>query len=291
MKHLKSILPMTALVALAFASNAQSVSPKRTAYNNDRYHNSYTTNKVNGKVREQIRTDWNDKVYQIELLNGKLTSLTVDGAAIPQANWSKYGDTIAAIRLQIKVDREQADRDMQQARRDQQQARRDMQQAHIDRQLATRDAAQAAQDRAVAKRDQVQAMQEQIQAKQDEARDQAQAKRDQEQAAQDQIQAKRDQEQAHLDRIQADKDRRQAEEDAKLVKNLVNDLVSDKIIGSEKALKSLTLNSTELIVNGQKQPADVQKRYAEKYSRFSSYNLTIGDDGSNHQGVYMRLEN
>ena len=177
--HIKRGVLIIAVSLLAIAAKAQTSVADKSAMDADRYNNYDRVSNHDGKQVERIQTNWNDKLYKMELVNDKMTALYVEGEKIPSADWGKYSKVIAAIREQIKQDRIQAKRDEAQAKIDQEQASRDQVQAK-------RDKEQAAKDQEDAKREQAQASQDQIQAR----RDQDQAKRDQEQASQDQIQAK-----------------------------------------------------------------------------------------------------
>ncbi|SCW39874.1 hypothetical protein [Mucilaginibacter sp. NFR10] len=289
--YLRSALLLIAATALTTAANAQKPG-KKTALNS---YNNYDT--FDGKGRERIQTDWNGKTYQMELANNKLVALAVDGEIIPSTKWGEYSTVIAAIREQIRKDRIQAKKDQAQAKRDQEQAGRDQQQAKRDQEQAERDQRQAkveqedaARDQQQAKRDQEQASKDQVQAKRDQeqaSRDQEQAKRDQEQASRDQVQAKHDQEQAHLDQIQAKKDQERAAEDQRLLKQMTGDLVADHIIPNEDALRELSMNGEEMIVNGVKQPESVFKKYSAKYPRFAQGNTSYENGKRQFNGLHI----
>jgi hypothetical protein len=119
------------------------------------------------------------------------------------------------------------------------------------------------------------------------SRDQEQAKRDQEQASRDQVQAKHDQEQAHLDQIQAKKDQERAAEDQRLLKQMTGDLVADHIIPNEDALRELSMNGEEMIVNGVKQPESVFKKYSAKYPRFAQGNTSYENGKRQFNGLHI----
>ena len=285
--YLKSAMLIMAALALTTAAKAQQ-STKKTAYTTDHY-SSYdiVDNKTPGKSKERIQTNWEGKSYQMELVNDKMTSLSVDGEKIPPAKWGEYSSAITAIRAQIKQDRIQAKKDQEQAKRDQEQAHRDQLQAKRDQEQAMRDQAQAKLEQEDAAKDQIQAKRDQEQA----MRDQEQAKRDQEQASRDQEQAKRDQEQAGRDQIQAKKDQEQAAEDQRQMKLMISDLIGDHIITDEKALHDLTLDTSEMTVNGKKQSDDVFKKYKEKYRRLAYSNLSYSDNGkSQYHGIHMHMD-
>ncbi|MFC0513883.1 hypothetical protein ACFFGT_06720 [Mucilaginibacter angelicae] len=268
--YLRSALLLIAATALTTAANAQKPG-KKTAYVS---YNNYDT--FDAKGRERIQTNWKGKTYQMELANNKLIALAVDGEIIPSAKWGEYSTVIAAIREQIRKDRIQAKKDQAQAKRDQEQAGRDQQQAKRDQEQAARDQQHAKVEQEEAERDQQQAKRDQEQA----AKDQIQAKRDQEQAS-------RDQEQAARDQIQAKKDQEQAAEDQRVLKRMISDFVADHIIPNEEALRDLSFNGEELIINGKKQPDSVFKKYSEKYPRFAKGNTSYENGQRQFNGLHI----
>lgn len=281
--YLKGGMLLITTLAIAFAANAQKTDSVRRNFDADRNNNfHYVDKSKSGLRRDRIRTNWHDNIYEMTLINKQLTELYVDGEKIPQANWGKYSTVIAAIREQIRKDEIQAAKDQAQARLDQIQARKDQQQARLDQQEAARDQAQVRREQAQARVDQEQAKKDEQQAQ----KDQEQARKDQEQARLDQEQARKDQEQARLDQVQARKDQEEARKDQELMRQLIADLVSDKIVSSEKSLKELTIDSTEMTVNGLKQPDEVFKRYKDKYKRFAGGEFSYENSGSSH-GIHM----
>jgi hypothetical protein len=274
--YFKSSILLATFLALTVSLTAQ-----QTATSSERYSQS---DEKTGK--ERISIDRNDKTYQIEFADGKMTSLSIDGVSIPKEKWGDYDKIISEIREQIKKDKEQAKLDRIQADKDRDQARLDRLQADKDRELAMKDRDRVRLDRVQADRDREQAIRDKQQAD----RDRIQADKDREQAMRDRAQAEKDREQAGRDRIQADKDRAQAEADRKLLADLTADLVSDKLITNTSDLRLLTLTPTEMTVNGVKQPDAVYKKYQEKYNRFAKNSLTYVSDGNNRQ-INMRRNN
>jgi len=117
------------------------------------------------------------------------------------------------------------------------------------------------------------------------AGDKIQANKDQQQAQLDLQQTKRDQQQLAKDQLQVRKDhqqvlkdQQQATVDKKILNSLIDDLINDQLITSKKALLNLTLNSTEMRINGQKQPIAIFTRYKEKYSSFLGLNFSYSKD-------------
>ncbi|HVV54734.1 MAG TPA: hypothetical protein VHC47_05400 [Mucilaginibacter sp.] len=245
-----SVLLIAAL-AITISAKAQNDNAKNKAYA-DRYNNSdVIVSSAPGHVREHIATNWKGKYYEMMLLNNQMTDFYVEGEKIPEAKWGEYKDIIAGIREQLRKDKIQAKKDQEQAMRDEEQAKRDQEQAKLD---------------------------------------QEQARKDQEEARRDQQQAVHDQEQAQRDQIQARKDQEQAEEDQRMMKQMISDLVSDKIIPDADSLHDLTINEEEMTVNGIKQPEDVFKKYRDKYPRFSKGSFSYGNSG-NSQSIHLSSDN
>jgi flagellar biosynthesis GTPase FlhF len=268
--YMKVSVVLAITILTAFAANGQQISVQDKATGDaGRYENYDVTSNRDGKQVEKLQTNWNNKQYKMELVNDQMTALYVEGEKIPPADWGKYSKVIAEIREQIRKDKIQAKLDQAQAKRDQEQAMKDQEQAKRDQEQAVRDQAEAkvAQEQA--------------------ANDQIQAKRDQEQAVRDQEQAKKDQEQAQLDQIQAKKDQEQAAEDQRLMKQMIAELVSDKIVPDEESVKEVTLNADEMTVNGVKQPDAIYQKYKTKYSRFALGNFSYGNGESSYRGIHM----
>jgi colicin import membrane protein len=275
--YFKSNILLATFLVLTVSLNAQ----QTTTSSSNFYDQS------NGRTgKSRITINDNDKTYHMEFTDDKLSFLSVDGVLVPQEKWGDYNKIVNNAREQIKKDREQARLDRIQAGKDREQARLDRLQADKDREQALKDRDRVRLDRLQADRDREQAMRDKQQAD----RDRIQADKDREQAVRDRAQAEKDREQAGKDRIQAEKDRAQAAADRKLLADLTDDLVSDKLISSTSDLRLLTLTPTEMTVNGVKQPDAVYKKYQEKYDRFSRNSLTYVSDGNNRQ-INMRRNN
>jgi colicin import membrane protein len=249
--YIKGGICMAAMLLTTLAANAQVKTSRKTAYNGGRYDSYDVTRNEQGKHIEEIQMMWDDKTYKMELVNNKMTALYIDGEKIPASDWDKYGDAIKEIRKQIKRNKEQAIRNQVQAKKNQEQAGRNQEQAERNQEQARRNQAQDKKNEAQAERNQQQARLNQIQ------------------EGKNQQQAVRNQEQARLNEAQAKKNQEEAEENQRVMKQLIDDLVADKIIPDENSLHDLKLNSDEMIINGTKQPDEVFKKYSKKYERFS----------------------
>jgi len=248
-KFLKRGILLLAVITSALAVNAQRAESEKFS------NFDIVSSNNKGESKETAHTFYKDHEYKLEFVNNKLTSLLVDNVKIAADKYPQYSTLINKIREQIRIDKIQA-------REDQAQAVKDQEQARIDEKQAVKDRAQAQQD-------------------------QVQARRDQEQAEKDQAQAKLDEQQAIKDQIQAKLDQKQAEQDQRLMSEMISDLVKDGIVPDEKSVQSVSLNSTEMTVNGKKQPDEIFARYKAKYRRWVSANFTYGADGTSSTTIRM----
>jgi chromosome segregation ATPase len=261
--YIKCSIWLVAALCITITSKAQTSATDKVTTSAER-HDSYDANQSeNGRQVERIQTDINDKTYKIEFVDNKMTELYVNGEKIAAEDWGKYSDDIAAIRLQIKRNREQAIRNQEQARLNEIQAQKNQQQA-------VRNQEQARLNELQEKKNEEQAQ-----------RNEKQAELNRLQEVKNGQQAVRNQEQEKLNEIQAKKNQEQAEENERLIKELTKDLAADKIIPNENSLHSFKMNSYEMIVNGVKQPDNVFKKYTEKYKQFSKNSMSYSNEGDN----------
>jgi len=114
--YVKTSMVLAAIVITSLTVKAQTSVQEKATYDADRYGNSYVNTRQDGKNTEVVDTHWHDKYYEMKMVDGKITSFSVDGEKIPSADWGKYSDVIAEIKAQIKRDKEQAKRDEAQAK-------------------------------------------------------------------------------------------------------------------------------------------------------------------------------
>ena len=263
------------MLLAATSVSAQTKKLAKTAYDDDRYNNYDRIHNVDGKKVEDMQMHRDGKVYKAELVNEKLTELYVDGEKIQEADWTKYAGAIAAIRVQLQLNREQAKANDLQARRNQEQNKVNVEQAK-------RNAEQAARNELQAKKNEEQQAHNAEQAKRTQEQNEVnveEAKHNAEQAVRNEVQVKRNREQNQINVEQAKRNAEQASANERFMKEFTEDLVSDKIIPDAKSLKEFKLDNEGMTVNGVKQSDELYKKYKEKYSKQSSGGFTYSRDG------------
>ncbi|RYY54899.1 MAG: hypothetical protein EOO09_12710 [Chitinophagaceae bacterium] len=292
----KQFLSAAVILLLLCSTNTVSAQKKtRSTY-------SYEMNGRDGET--VIHTTEDNQDLRIRMKNEKILELVVDGNTIPESDYPKYEARIKKILEQLEKDRAQAEKDRAQAAKDRAQAEIDRKQAEKDRAGAEKDREQAMRDRQTAEKDRANAERDRDQADKDRAnagkhreeagkrkeeaalerqqaeKDRDQAVKDREQAEKDREQAGKDRAQAELDRKQADKDRAKAAEHRRIVNELTDELVSDKIVGSNDELLNFTLNKSEMTVNGVKQPDAVYQKFSSKYLKQLGNHIIFSKNGN-----------
>jgi len=256
---------MGMLLAVVTAS-AQTSKSAKTAYDDDRYNSYDHVSTVHGKRVEEMQLRRDGKMYKAQFVNDKMTELYVDGENIPHDDWAKYTGATTAIRIQIKLNQEQAAANAIQAKKNQEQDRLNGEQEKRDAEQAVRNEMQAKKNTEQDRRNEVQ---EKHNREQVEVNEQ-QAKKNAEQAVRNEIQEKRNREQESVNAEQAKKNAEQAAANERFIKELTEDLLNDKIIPNKDSLRDCRIDKEGMTVNGVKQPEGVFKKYIEKYSRQSS---------------------
>ncbi|HEY4323470.1 MAG TPA: hypothetical protein VGN20_05775 [Mucilaginibacter sp.] len=259
--YIKCSVWLAAALCITIISKAQTAAPTKASSNTEK-HNNYDDSRIEqGKQVERIQMNVNDKVLKVELVDHKMTELYVNGEKIAAADWGKYSNELAAIREQLKRNQEQAVRNQEQARLNEIQAKKNQD--------------QSARNQEQSKLNQIQEKKNEEQA----VRNQEQARLNEIQSKKNQEQSGRNQEQEKLNEIQAKKNQEQAEENERLIKQLTQDLVGDKLIPNQNSLRNFAINDYEMTVNGVKQPDAVFKKYKERYSQFSKNSMSYSRDG------------
>jgi colicin import membrane protein len=272
--YIKTSIWLLINLFFALATNAQTADSGRSARTIN-ISSSYDDVRTEGGKRvENMEFTWNDKAYKATLVNDELTGLSVDGEKVAAADWSKYNGAIAAIKEQIRLNRIQAKKNEEQAKLNEIQAGKNREQARLNEIQAKKNEEQVARNREQDKLNEIQAQRNKAQ----EEKNREQAVKNQEQEEKNKEQAVRNQEQARLNEIQAKKNEEQAKENERFIKEIIADLVADKIIPDGNSLKELRFNSDEMIVNGVKQPDNVFKKYKEKYNQFSKGSFSYRND-------------
>ncbi|MGZ3890747.1 MAG: hypothetical protein ACXVI9_09620 [Mucilaginibacter sp.] len=277
--YLKRSLWLAAILLTSLCAGAQTKTSAKTASVTSHNNKYYSTHNEGDRRTQDIQTEYEGKLYRIQWVNEKMTSLLVDGEKIPAANWSKFTDAIDHVRKEIK---EMAKRDAEQAKRNAEQAVRNEEQAKRNAEQNVRNAEQAKRN---AEQAQLSEIQEKKNAEQA-VRNQEQKKRNAEQAVRNAEQAKinaeqevKNKEQAERNELQAKKNEEQARTNEQMIKDITNDLVSDKIIPDTNGLHEMKFNEIGMSINGIKQPDDVFKKYKEKYSKYFDGNFSYSRDG------------
>ena len=139
-------LGLLGMLLAAVALSAQTSKSGKTAYDDDRSNSFDHVRMVHGKRVEEIQMRRDSRMYRTQLVNDKMTELYVDGQNIPHEDWAKYAGAITAIRIQIKLNQEQAAANAIQAKKNQQQDRANEEQEKRNAEQASRNEVQAKKD-------------------------------------------------------------------------------------------------------------------------------------------------
>ncbi len=197
-------------------------------------------NMGNSNPGETIIVEYKGTIYKIIKLNGAISKLYVDGEIIANEKISNYSGVINKIDEQVRRmraeqlirNKEQEQRNVEQAIKNKEQEQRNAEQAILNKKQEERNAEQAVLNK-------------------------EQELRNAEQAIRNKEQEERNAEQAILNKEQ--------EQRNIILRSIMDDLVKENIIKDTKSLRSLSLNSEEMLVNGERQSAEVHERYKNKY--------------------------
>jgi beta-lactamase regulating signal transducer with metallopeptidase domain len=253
-------------------------------------------------INGTINSTQNGKKYVLVTENNQVKELYVDGKKIPTEKMESYKKVTSKILIDTKIELEQSQKEMAESAREMEQSKKEMEESKLEMAQSEKELAESAKELEQSKKemdeaakqmalDKVQADNDIEQSKRDIAQsniemtqskvemeqaqkemkeDLKQSKLDMEQAAKDMAQAKKDMEQAAKDEAQAKKD----EEQSRLLQEkIVADLIKEHIIKDKNDLVSYGLNNEELIVNGEKQPDEIFKRFKNKYIKNKHFSM------------------
>ena len=251
----------------------------------------YERIQINSGV-SNIETTKNNKRYEIQEVDGKVTSLKVDGKSIPEDEINLYQKDLNKISVEVKDQREKAEV----ARQDAEKARgaADVMRKQADgmrieaekmreaagkmrveaekmRGLADLNRKQAEETRGLAELARIEAGKQRINA--EDMRKLADISR--EKAEDQRVIAEESRKHAELARKEAEKNRVAFE---KLQSELITDLKAEGIIKGKSDF-SYKLNNEELVVNGIKQSAAVHQKFKNKYVKESGWEIMYNTNG------------
>ncbi|HTL09969.1 MAG TPA: hypothetical protein VL307_16960 [Chitinophagaceae bacterium] len=227
-----------------------------------------------GQSKQNISTYRGNVLYQLEMVNDSISSLSVDGRRVPGEEYVTYSSIITSIREELRRNILQAKKDQEAAMLNQHKAKLAQEKAMQHQQQAKLAQEEAGRQQLLAKQDEERANRELVIAKMEIAA----AAANQQLAVRQQEQAARSQQAAQLAKANALADQKRAAEDQQLLKNLMEDLVKDAIAPDEKSIREVVLTETEMTVNGKQQGASTLRKYKEKYARLAAGNLHLTNE-------------
>jgi hypothetical protein len=90
--------------------------------------------------------------------------------------------------------------------------------------------------------------------------------------------------------LDAEAGARQMRADREMMRNLIRDLVKEKIISDEKDLSWMALTDDKLIVNGKKQPKSVHEKFVSKYITKPGFGIFYGDPQVPGKGLFLNKQ-
>lgn len=206
-----------------------------------------TTDHSNGPGESTINYKEDGHQFRIRIKNEKILEMFVDDRRVDEADYPKYEASVKKILERIEADRAEAQKHREQAEKHRAQA--DVYRAEAEKHRAQAEIVreQARHDRERADKDREHA---------EEARKNAEVHV---------AHAKKAREEAETHRKRAAIDRAHAEEDRKAYEAFFDELVKDKLVESRSAVKNITLDKHEFVIDGVKQAAEIHERYKSKY--------------------------
>lgn len=214
-----------------------------------------TKDHSNGPGESTINYKEDGHQYRIRMKDGKILEMFVDDRKVEEADYPKYEASVKRILERIEADRPEA-------------------QKH--REEAEKHRAQAEVHRAEAEKHRAQAEIIREQARNNRER----ADKDREEAEVHAVHAKKAREEAETHRKRAEIDRAHAEEERKAYEAFIDELVKDKLVESRSAIKNITLDKNEFVIDGVKQGAAVHERYKTKYLTEKRKRIRYWNEGS-----------
>lgn len=223
------------------------------AQNNNERRSGITSLNVNsnedefGKGESEIQFTQDGHKYQLKMNGRVMEELTVDGVKIPKENFSKYEPVINNMLKHLEED-------MKEAKKHRAEAEEHRKHAEADRQLAEKHRKEAEKHR------------EEVEVHRKEAEEhRAVANKHREEAEVHRKEAARHREEAAKHREEAEVHRKQAEEHRKLMEEMIDEIIKEKIVASRDDLRSVELSADEFSVNGKKQSNDLHQKFKKKF--------------------------
>ncbi|MCF0069056.1 M48 family metalloprotease [Dyadobacter sp. CY261] len=220
----------------------------------------------------------NNKHYEIVQRNGKMISLWIDDQEIPQSEYGKYQPEIDKIMVEVKVQHERAEKEREKAEEmriaadgQRREADKQREEAHAMRLEADKHREEANEIRVNTNSNRGEAEKLRVEANKhreaaEDMRKQADAMRlnaekQRKEADNFRAEAEVHRKEAEVHRAHADKER---EAYVKIQEGIINELSSAGLVKDKENL-SYKLSNEDLIVNGEKQSADLHQKLKNKY--------------------------
>jgi bla regulator protein BlaR1 len=256
-----------------------------------------------------INSSRDGKEYRIVMDAGKVSELYVNGRKIPDAELGSYRAATDKIIAQSKADMQEAEKEMKRSQVEMENAQKDLEasQEHlkqsqkeieeraaeiglVEKQMAESKAQmeiaqlQMEQDAKEGKQESEASRKELEQSRKEIAEAKAQVELDIKKMSEDRAQAraelqrsKAEMEKYRQEMIQPQKEmeksKKDRDESTRLRERVIDELVEEKIISGKQDLASFSLSNDEMKVNGVKQPAEVHRRFKEKFVKSNRWQM------------------